>query len=168
MKTRAQPQRQFNHSHRLGEISRVNDVKFASHSSIIVDKSHDKPFTFSGVFAAWNKHGSLYHVLSARKVDVQFPRIIVVMGKSIVRRESSTHHRHDGRKVGAEGWVCDVEESKAVLATLVSVVDARESAVDLAECLRLWQIEIVCLRVDDVSQEVCRDGFRAGRFSFAV
>lgn len=42
----------------------------------------------------------------------------------------------------------------AMLATLVSVVDARELAVGLAEFLGLWQVELVCLRVDGVSQEV--------------
>jgi hypothetical protein len=56
----------------------------------------------------------------------------------------------------------------AVLAALISVVDAREFAVDLAECLRLRQIKLVRLRVDSVSEKVCRNNFRAGRFSFAI
>jgi hypothetical protein len=56
----------------------------------------------------------------------------------------------------------------AVLAALISVVDAREFAVDLAECLRLRQVELVCLRVNGVSEEVCRDSLRAGRFSLGI
>lgn len=56
----------------------------------------------------------------------------------------------------------------AVLMALESIINARKFAVDLAQCLRLWQIELVCLRVDSVSKEVCRDSLWAGRFSFGI
>ena len=94
----------------------IKDAELASHSSVIVDESHDRSVTFVSIFTTWKKHRSLDNVLPTREINVRFGGSVIIVRQGIIRREISTHHRHDCREIGAKGWVHDVEEKMAMLA----------------------------------------------------